>query len=66
MERFERKNLQWQDREGDFHTEDSQDFHARVVQYEKDHFDGVLSTDRLTNPLAFGFTYELQAHGWIP
>ena len=66
VERFQRIHLQWQDREGDFHTEDLQDFHARVVQHEKDHLDGVLFPDRLTNPLAFGFTDELQAHGRIP
>ena len=53
-------------REGAFHTEKMQDFCARVVQHENDHLDGVLFPDRLTSPLAFGFTDELQAHGRIP
>ncbi len=66
VERFQRIHLQWQDREGGFHTEELQGFHARVVQHEKDHLDGVLFPDRLTSPLAFGFTDELQAHGLIP
>ena len=66
VERWQRINLKWQDKEGGFHTEELQDFHARVVQHEKDHLDGVLFPDRLTSPLAFGFTDELQAHGRIP
>ena len=43
-----------------------QDFQARVMQHENYHLDGVLFPDRLTSPLAFGFTQELQAHGRIP
>ena len=66
VERWQRINLKWQDQEGAFHTEELQDFHARVVQHENDHLDGVLFPDRLTNPLAFGFTDELQANGRIP
>ena len=63
-----RKSIQmkWQDPEGTFHTEDFQDFQARVAQHEKDHLDGVLFPDRLTSPLAFGFTDELRVHGRIP
>ena len=63
--RWQRIHLKWQDREGAFNTEELQDFHARVVQHEKDHLDGVLFTDRLTSPLAFGFTDELRANGRI-
>ena len=66
VERLKHIQLKWQDREGAFHIEELQDFHARVVQHEKDHLDGVLFPDRLTSPLAFGFTDELQAHGRIP
>ena len=66
VERYQRINLKWQDREGASHTEELQDFHARVVQHEKVHLDGVLFPDRLTSPLAFGFTDELKAHGRIP
>ena len=66
VERWKRIQLKWKDREGAFHAEELQDFHARVVQHEKDHLDGVLFPDRLTSPLALGFTDELQAHGLIP
>ncbi len=66
VNRWQRIRLKWQDREGDSHTEELHDFHARVVQHEQDHLDGVLFPDRLTSPLAFGFTEELQADGKIP
>ncbi len=66
VERWRRIQLKWQDQKGDFHTEELQDFHSRVVQHENDHLDGVLFPDHLTSPLAFGFTDELQAHGRIP
>jgi peptide deformylase len=41
-------------------------FHARVVQHECDHLDGVLFPDRLSEPEAFGFIPELEAAGLIP
>ena len=66
VERWQHIKLKWQDQEGAFHTEELKDFHARVVQHEKDHLDGVLFPDCLTSPIDFGFTDELQAHGRIP
>jgi peptide deformylase len=38
-------------------------FHARVVQHEYDHLDGIIYTQRLTDPLKFGFTEELLRSG---
>ena len=35
-------------------------FHARVVQHECDHLDGVLYPQRMTNMRAFGFEDELE------
>ena len=35
-------------------------FHARVVQHEYDHLDGVLYTMRMTDFRHFGFTEELE------
>ena len=66
VKRWQSIHLKWQDQEGSFHSEELHNFHARVVQHENDHLDGVLFSDRLTSPLAFGFTEELQAHGRIP
>jgi len=66
VKRWKCIHLEWQDQEGGLHTEQLQDFHARVIQHEKDHLDGVLFPDILTSPLAFGFTDVLQAHRLIP
>ena len=66
VKRWQHIHLKWQDRDGRFHTEELKGFHARVIQHESDHLDGVLFPDRLTSPLAFGFTDELKAYGLIP
>ncbi len=36
------------------------DFHARVVQHECDHLDGILYPQRMSNMRAFGFEAELE------
>jgi len=41
-------------------------FHARVVQHECDHLDGIIYTQRLSDPLKFGFTEELLRSGQLP
>ena len=38
-------------------------FHARVVQHENDHLDGILYTMRMTDFRLFGFTDELDRAG---
>ncbi len=58
--------LQYQDQEGVSHQEELEGFHARAIQHEVDHLDGVFFTDRLTSTLAFGFIDELKTHGLIP
>ncbi len=40
-------------------------FHARVVQHECDHLDGILYPDRIENRRMFGFIEELQAAGLL-
>lgn len=40
-------------------------FHARVVQHECDHLDGIIYTQRLVDPLKFGFTDELLNSGQL-
>lgn len=40
-------------------------FHARVVQHECDHLDGIIYTQRLSDPLQFGFTDELLDSGQL-
>ena len=41
-------------------------FHARVVQHECDHLDGVLYPQRIEDMTAFGFQDELVASGQLP
>jgi len=43
----------------------AEQFHARVVQHECDHLDGVLYTDKLVEPQQFGFLDELIANDVI-
>jgi peptide deformylase len=40
-------------------------FHARVVQHECDHLDGIIYTQRLSDPEKFGFTEELSRSGQL-
>ena len=41
-------------------------FHARVVQHECDHLDGILYPQRIEDMRAFGFVEELIASGSLP
>jgi peptide deformylase len=41
-------------------------FHARVVQHECDHLDGILYPERIRDLRYFGFIEELQAAGALP
>jgi peptide deformylase len=41
-------------------------FHARVVQHECDHLDGILYPQRIEDMRTFGFTEELLASGALP
>ena len=46
---------------------EARDFHARVVQHECDHLDGILYPQRMTDMRLFGFTETLEATGqFIP
>jgi peptide deformylase len=42
------------------------DFHARVVQHECDHLDGILYPQRIEDMTTFGFQDELVAGGALP
>ena len=44
---------------------EAHDFHARVVQHECDHLDGIIYTQRLSDPLKFGFTDALLNSGQL-
>ena len=58
-------HLTWRAVSGARHEAVVEGFHARVVQHECDHLDGVLFPDRLHDPRAFGFERELGEAGWL-
>ena len=47
------------DAEGNIVDRDANGFHARVVQHEVDHLDGILYPERMIDMRQFGFTKEL-------
>ncbi len=65
VQRHQRLQVAWRDAGGGQHTQVVEGFHARVVQHECDHLDGLLFVDRLHDSGAFGFTHELQAAGLL-
>ena len=53
------------DQKGDYISREVDNFHARVVQHECDHLDGILYPQRITHMKTFGFREELEANGLI-
>jgi len=64
--RWEQIRYQGVDGEGNQIDRSVDGFHARVVQHECDHLDGVLYPDRIEERTAIGFTTELEAAGVLP
>ena len=46
--------------DGEYFEREARDYHARVVQHECDHLDGILYPMRMVNLTSFGYTEELQ------
>jgi len=57
--RYRRLRYSGLDREGEFFERTVEGFHARVVQHEVDHLDGVLFPQRVSDMTRFGFEDEL-------
>ncbi len=57
--RFTRLRYSGYDRHGEQFTRDVEGFHARVVQHEYDHLDGILYPRRIRDMINFGFEDEL-------
>ena len=60
------RHIQYQgyDLNGEFISRMAEDFHARVVQHECDHLDGILFPQRINDLRYFGFEDELQEVIW--
>lgn len=63
--RYTRIQYSGYDQSGDYISRDVEDFHARVVQHECDHLDGILYPQRITDMQTFGFREELENNGLI-
>jgi peptide deformylase len=50
---------------GEHFNREVEDFHARVVQHECDHLDGILYPQRIRDMRSFGFTEELERCGQL-
>jgi len=59
--RFTHIQYEYTDLSGKHHLLQASNFHARVVQHELDHLDGVLYPLRIQNPQTFGFREEIMA-----
>jgi peptide deformylase len=57
--RYTRLRYSGFDEDGNPIEREASGFHARVVQHEVDHLDGILYPQRITNMATFGFTKEL-------
>lgn len=59
VRRFNRVHVTYQTLEGEEIGFDADDFHARVIQHECDHLDGILYPSRIEDMSQFGFVEEL-------
>lgn len=62
VSRYKRIEYSGYDPEGTLITRIAEGFHARVVQHECDHLDGILYPQRLQDLRCFGFEDELKAN----
>ena len=59
VSRYKKITYTGYDLNGDSIKNSAEGLHARVVQHEIDHLDGILYTERLANKKAFGFEKEI-------
>ena len=48
--------------EGNIISKEAEDLHARIIQHEFDHLNGILYTRRLAHKDAFGFEDEIEKY----
>lgn len=65
ISRFNKIEYSGYNLEGQLVTRTAEGFHARVVQHECDHLDGILFPHRLKDPKLFGFEDELEVYPQI-
>jgi peptide deformylase len=66
VQRFDKILYRWQDERGHWLEREVDGFHARVVQHECDHLDGVLYPRRIQDMTKFGFIQDHFPEGVRP
>ena len=59
VDRFDDIKYSYLDGQGNFHEREAHGFHARLIQHEVDHLDGILFPMRVKNMRKFGFESEI-------
>ena len=62
VKRYSKIKYSGYDLEGNTITKKASDLHARIVQHEFDHLNGILYTKRLAHKEAFGFENEIEKY----
>ena len=62
VRRYSKINYSGYDLEGNIISKRAEDSHARIVQHEFDHLNGILYTRRLAHKDAFGFEDEIEKY----
>lgn len=60
--RYPRIRVSARDVDGDEMTFEAEDFHARVIQHEVDHLDGIVFVDRMTDMSSLAYEEELERY----
>ena len=59
IERYNQIRYSYQDLNGKFYTAEANGYHARAIQHELDHLDGILMIDRLKSPIKFNYEHKI-------
>ena len=62
VRRYSKIKYSGYDLEGNILSKEAEDLHARIVQHELDHLNGILYTRRLAHKDAFGFEVEIEKY----
>lgn len=62
VDRYNHIKYSFYDERGQLHHKEARDFHARVVQHEIDHLDGILFPMKVKNMAEFGYESEIVKH----
>jgi len=59
VERYKGISYKFQDMDGNWHEEEASGYHAKVIQHEADHLDGIMYPQRMKDMSRFGHLNEV-------